>query len=179
MNELEHETLERQHRMRPEIANLLRVIYPALIDDQTVEVYENVKGVSSNLYFISHTSEEHRDPELNSMSNEHEAAYLIALCNYLVLQGYAPSRITILTPYTGQVGKLCSLSVRLAGASTSSSRISAPLYPRTPRRAIEIGYIIIIIIIIIHLYTSWITDIYQTAECINHRFYLLKTEYVI
>ena len=103
INELEHETLERQHRMRPEIANFLRIIYPGLIDDQSVEVYDNVRGVSTNLYFISHTSEEHRDEELKSMSNEHEATYLVALCNYLVLQGYAQSQITILTPYTGQV----------------------------------------------------------------------------
>lgn len=103
INELEHETLERQHRMRPEIANFLRIIYPRLVDDQSVKAYENVKGVSRSLYFISHSSEEHRDDELKSMSNEHEATYLVALCNYLVLQGYAPSRITVLTPYTGQV----------------------------------------------------------------------------
>jgi len=68
-----------------------------------VKVYDNVKGVSTNLFFISHVCEEHRDEELKSMSNEHEATYLVALCNYLVLQGYAPSQITILTPYTGQV----------------------------------------------------------------------------
>ena len=103
INELEHETLERQHRMRPEIADFMRIIYPGLIDDQSVQVYDSVKGVSTNLYFISHTSEEHRDEELKSMSNEHEASYLVALSNYLILQGYSPSQITILTPYTGQV----------------------------------------------------------------------------
>ena len=103
INELEHETLERQHRMRPEIAEFLRLIYPGLIDDRSVRGYEAVKGVSSSVFFIGHSSEEHRDEELKSMSNEHEASYLIALCNYLVLQGYSPSQITILTPYTGQV----------------------------------------------------------------------------
>ena len=103
LNQLEHETLERQHRMRPEIADFLRIIYPGLIDDRSVEVYDSVKGVSTNIYFISHTSEEHRDEELKSMSNEHEATYLVAFCNYLILQGYSPTQITILTPYTGQV----------------------------------------------------------------------------
>ena len=39
INELEHETLERQHRMRPEIANFMRLIYPGLIDDQSVQVH--------------------------------------------------------------------------------------------------------------------------------------------
>ena len=38
INELEHETLERQHRMRPEIANFLRLIYPGLIDHHSVQV---------------------------------------------------------------------------------------------------------------------------------------------
>ena len=103
LNGLEHETLERQHRMRPEIAHFLRLIYPGLVDDHSVEVYPNVKGVSSNVYFVSHSSEEHRDEDLKSMSNDHEAMYVMALCNYLVLQGYSPSQITILTPYTGQV----------------------------------------------------------------------------
>jgi len=37
-NELDHETLERQHRMRPQIANFLRLIYPGLIDDPSVQV---------------------------------------------------------------------------------------------------------------------------------------------
>jgi len=58
-----------------------------------LQVYDNVKGVSSNVFFISHTSEEHRDEELKSMSNEHEATYLVSLCNYLVLQGYSPSQV--------------------------------------------------------------------------------------
>jgi len=65
----------------------------------TVQVYDNVKGVSSNVFFISHTSEEHRDEELKSMSNEHEATYLVALCNYLVLQGYSPSQVVKRPPY--------------------------------------------------------------------------------
>ena len=103
INELEHETLVRQHRMRPEIAEFLRIIYPGLVDDDVVKVYDNVKGVSTNLYFVNHTYEEHRDEELKSMSNEHEATYLVALCNYLVQQAYSPSQITVLTPYTGQV----------------------------------------------------------------------------
>ena len=59
-----------------------------------IQEYESVKGVRSNVFFISHTSEEHRDEELKSMSNEHEATYLVALCNYLVLQGYSPRQVS-------------------------------------------------------------------------------------
>ena len=52
-----------------------------------------MKGVSSNVFFVSHAAEEHRDEELKSMSNEHEASYLVALCNYIVLQGYSPAQV--------------------------------------------------------------------------------------
>lgn len=38
INQLEHETLERQHRMRPDIADFLRIIYPGLVDDLSVQV---------------------------------------------------------------------------------------------------------------------------------------------
>jgi len=65
-------------------------------------VYENVKGVSSNVFFVSHAAEEHRDEELKSMSNEHEASYLVALCNYIVLQGYSPAQV-VYPPFSGSV----------------------------------------------------------------------------
>jgi len=38
-----------------------------------------------------------------SKSNKYEAAFLAALCRHLILQGYAPSEITVLTTYTGQM----------------------------------------------------------------------------
>ena len=38
-----------------------------------------------------------------SKSNEHEATFLANFCRYLILQGYTPDRITILTTYTGQM----------------------------------------------------------------------------
>jgi superfamily I DNA and/or RNA helicase len=38
-----------------------------------------------------------------SKANPHEAKFLSSLCRYFVQQGYAPSRITILTTYTGQM----------------------------------------------------------------------------
>ena len=37
MNDLDHETLQRQHRMRPQIADLLRLIYPQLTDHDSVQ----------------------------------------------------------------------------------------------------------------------------------------------
>ena len=41
--------------------------------------------------------------ENRSHSNIHEAKFIGALCQYLLQQGYSPSEITVLTPYSGQL----------------------------------------------------------------------------
>jgi hypothetical protein len=38
-----------------------------------------------------------------SRRNSHEAHFLVALCRYLILQGYEPNTITILAAYTAQM----------------------------------------------------------------------------
>jgi len=48
--------------------------------------------------------------ESSSHKNTHEGDFLIALCRYLVLQGYSPSRITILAAYSGQMFYLRNVS---------------------------------------------------------------------
>ncbi len=99
-------TLAKQHRMRPEIANLVAPIYPELVNDESVMNYDHIKGVSKDIYFISHSHQEEHNEELKSKSNYHEAKYAVGLCRYLLLQGYAPDRVTILTTYSGQLFKL-------------------------------------------------------------------------
>lgn len=102
-NDIPHETLRNQHRMRPEIADLVRIIYDDLNDHATVAQYDDIRGVGTNLFLVNHDEEELKDEELKSVSNIHEASFVVALCRYLTLQGYRPSQITILTPYTGQM----------------------------------------------------------------------------
>eukprot|EP00794_Sanderia_malayensis_P005584 gene5584-6273_t len=102
-NGMECYSLNIQHRMRPCIADLLHDIYPELENHPSVENYPDVLGVEKNLYFINHDFEESSNEELKSKSNEHEAEYIVALCWYLLMQGYAPERITVLTLYTGQL----------------------------------------------------------------------------
>ncbi|XP_047131082.1 NFX1-type zinc finger-containing protein 1 isoform X1 [Hydra vulgaris] len=105
-NNVPCETLQEQHRMRPQISNLMLNIYPELKDHNSVLMYESIKGVQSNIFFITHNFLEESDTEIKSKSNDHEAKYVAALCKYLMLQGYKPDQITILTPYTGQLIKL-------------------------------------------------------------------------
>ena len=97
-----HATLQNQHRMRPEIAELVRPhIYETLYNHETVQNYPHIKGIGSDIFFISHTK-----PELRSdlsHSNCYESQYLVALCRYLLQHDYEPSQITILVTYSGQL----------------------------------------------------------------------------
>ena len=93
-----------QHRMRPEIAALTKRIYDHdIVDHESVCKYDDITGVTSNLFFIDHCKPEILEGGLQSYSNPHEAHFLVALCNYLLLQGYKQRQITILTMYTGQL----------------------------------------------------------------------------
>ena len=98
--------LSTQHRMRPEIARLMRFIYDDLQNHDSVYKYDNVRGVSRNMFFIDHRCLEDVsdvNDKIKSHSNQHEAKYIAALCEYFLLQGYEPNQITVLTMYSGQV----------------------------------------------------------------------------
>ncbi|KAF4525633.1 hypothetical protein B566_EDAN001232, partial [Ephemera danica] len=97
-------TLQVQHRMAPEMATLIvPTIYPVLYNDPTVLERPAVNGVPKRLFFVTHTQPEQQDTEMTSRKNEHEAQFLIALCEHLIIQGYEESKITILTTYKGQM----------------------------------------------------------------------------
>ncbi|XP_060580703.1 NFX1-type zinc finger-containing protein 1-like [Ruditapes philippinarum] len=102
-NGIEFNCLELQHRMRPEISSIMRHIYPDLKDHEHVRSYPNVKGVSTNLFLVNHSHMEICSNEIKSYSNPKEAEYAVALCRYLLLQGYKKDEITILTTYSGQL----------------------------------------------------------------------------
>ena len=97
------ETLNIQHRMRPEIAALMKHIYNDLQSHESVEKYEDIKGMKKNMFFINHSHLEDPCEDSHSHVNQHEAIFLVALCRYLLQQGYAAHQITLLTTYTGQM----------------------------------------------------------------------------
>ena len=92
-----------QHRMRPEIAALMKHIYTDLENHESVEKYEDIKGIKKNMFFVNHSHLENHNDESHSHTNEHEATFVVALCRYLLQQGYSTGQITILTTYTGQM----------------------------------------------------------------------------
>ncbi|XP_059147746.1 NFX1-type zinc finger-containing protein 1-like [Physella acuta] len=96
-------TLIEQHRMRPEISRFIKHVYPHLKDHESVQNYEDVRGVKSNVFFIQHSYEESVVEDSTSKSNVHEARFLTALCKYFLQQGYQGRQITILAGYLDQV----------------------------------------------------------------------------
>jgi len=107
INRMDCKQLCIQHRMRPEIASLTKRIYDhEIIDHDFVCNFDDISGVSHNLFFIDHCEPEIEVRGLQSFSNPHEAGFLVALCRYLLLQGYKPEQITVLTMYTGQLLEL-------------------------------------------------------------------------
>jgi hypothetical protein len=103
-NKLPVSTLEFQHRMRPEISQfLVPHIYHELKDHEKVFNYDNVKGIKDDVVFLNHSVQEDGVEDTRSHTNDHEAALVVGLCDYLLKQGYEPNQITVLTMYSGQM----------------------------------------------------------------------------
>ena len=104
MNNMDCKRLSVQHRMHPEIAALTKRIYDhEIIDHESVKDFEKISGVCHNLFFIEHNHPERMVNGLQSYANDHEAEFMVALCRYLLCQGYKQSQITVLTMYIGQL----------------------------------------------------------------------------
>lgn len=90
--------------MRPEISVFARLFYEQDISNHvSVTNYPDVRGLSSNIYFIEHTHEETEISELKSKVNRFEAVFVAKMCEYLLKQEYEPSQITVITMYLGQL----------------------------------------------------------------------------
>ncbi|KZT43420.1 P-loop containing nucleoside triphosphate hydrolase protein [Sistotremastrum suecicum HHB10207 ss-3] len=105
-----HTTLRQQHRMRPEISSLVRELtYPELIDDPKTRGRPDIRGLRSNVVFISHErpEEELKGTEerdmMTSKRNMFEAQMVWKIVKYLAQQGYGTENIVVLTPYLGQL----------------------------------------------------------------------------
>lgn len=99
-----------QRRMRPEISQLIRRVYPNLQDHDSVANLPSVVGMRKNLFWLDHNHPEDEGGDgarVKSHSNRWEADMATALVRHLVRQGkYKPEDIALLTPYTGQLQQL-------------------------------------------------------------------------
>jgi superfamily I DNA and/or RNA helicase len=108
-----HTTLNKQHRMRPEISSLVRSLtYPELEDAEKTQGRPALRGFQDNVIFVSHAHPElnadriadRRDGGANSSKeNLYEAEMVLKCVRYLGQQGYGTENIVVLTPYLGQL----------------------------------------------------------------------------
>ena len=111
-----HTTLAKQHRMRPEISNLVkRLMYPDLQDDAKTLDRPHLRGFQSDVVFFNHNRPEVQANSLAdrrdegskvSRQNLFEAEMVLKTVRYLAQQGYGTDKQVVLTPYLGQLGLL-------------------------------------------------------------------------
>jgi hypothetical protein len=111
-----HQTLQKQHRMRPEISALIRELtYPDLQDAPGTANRPTPRGVRDFIVFIDHQQPEdvnmnladRRDMDAkSSKQNRHEVEMVMKIVRYLIQQGYRTDDVVILTPYLGQLQQL-------------------------------------------------------------------------
>lgn len=108
-----HTTLQKQHRMHPDIAVLVRELtYPDLKDDIKTTLREPIRGLEDRVVFVNHNHPENqneklvdkRDPGVKaSKENVFEAQMVLKIVKYLAQQGYKTNNLVVLTPYLGQL----------------------------------------------------------------------------
>lgn len=102
MNDVEFSQLTRQHRMRPEIRELINPLYEDLQDHPGVRGRENVPGMGGfDTFFFTHSWHETFDHAF-SKCNVEEAATVVGFFDYLVHNGLQTHEITVLTFYNAQ-----------------------------------------------------------------------------
>ncbi|KAI0869260.1 P-loop containing nucleoside triphosphate hydrolase protein [Hypoxylon argillaceum] len=114
-------TLLNQHRMRPEISELIRHNYPALYDAPGTHNRPHLLGFQSDVIFVNHSQPEAKhnvlldkwDPNMkSSKQNVYEADMVLKCVRYLGQQNYKTDNIVILTPYLGQLSLLREMLAR-------------------------------------------------------------------
>lgn len=98
-------TLRMQSRMRPEMVELLRPIYP------DVENHERVSGaghavppcLQHSMFFWTHA---HPEQAERSVMNDGEALMVLRLLEWLAAEGHAPESITVIAAYSQQVRRI-------------------------------------------------------------------------
>uniref|UniRef100_A0A7S0VPX4 AAA+ ATPase domain-containing protein n=1 Tax=Hemiselmis tepida TaxID=464990 RepID=A0A7S0VPX4_9CRYP len=105
--------LDVQHRMRPEISTLVRsFMYPELKDGEGTLNRTHVRGLTSDVVFITHEEPEQGEEDLSGMGptrskiNPHEVEMAVQTVEYLMKQGYQANQMVVLTPYLGQLVEL-------------------------------------------------------------------------
>ena len=86
-NNIKYVSLKYQRRMKPLFANFVRLIYGEDdYVDKGVEDREQIKGMVSDMFIVTHENVEKEKDGMKSKCNSYEAKYLVKLCEYLLKQ---------------------------------------------------------------------------------------------
>ncbi|KAI6611012.1 hypothetical protein MCOR08_010878 [Pyricularia oryzae] len=117
-----HSTLQRQHRMHPDLSLYPRALtYPNLLDGAQTAMRPAIEGLSNRIIFVNHEHPEATDNHIadrrdagakTSKSNKFEATMVLALVRYLAQQGYGTDKMVVLTPYMGQLRLLHDILIK-------------------------------------------------------------------
>ena len=94
--------LSTQHRMAPEIARLVRPVYPHLQNHPSVQGRPPLPGFNKRLLFLTHNIAEDTGRD-RSKSNRHEAEMVVGIAKLLITLGVKAQEIVILVAYLGQL----------------------------------------------------------------------------
>eukprot|EP01053_Blabericola_migrator_P009427 Blabericola_migrator_1__9426@NODE_50_length_16319_cov_92_020182_g46_i0_p3_GENE_NODE_50_length_16319_cov_92_020182_g46_i0NODE_50_length_16319_cov_92_020182_g46_i0_p3_ORF_typecomplete_len1065_score140_87AAA_12/PF13087_6/2_7e52AAA_11/PF13086_6/1_2e30AAA_19/PF13245_6/2_3e08AAA_19/PF13245_6/3_4e03Viral_helicase1/PF01443_18/4_5e03Viral_helicase1/PF01443_18/8_8e09AAA_30/PF13604_6/0_041AAA_30/PF13604_6/0_14UvrDhelicase/PF00580_21/0_00031UvrDhelicase/PF00580_21/1_6e02DUF2075/PF09848_9/0_00037DUF2075/PF09 len=89
-----------QHRMRPEIRELINIFYDDLEDHESTKSWPNIRGVANNLFWVDHLNKERQVD--GSYFNIFEAEYSAAFVKLLLKHEYKETDIAVLTFYRQQ-----------------------------------------------------------------------------
>eukprot|EP00658_Telonema_sp_P-2_P011832 TRINITY_DN14531_c0_g1_i1.p1 TRINITY_DN14531_c0_g1~~TRINITY_DN14531_c0_g1_i1.p1 ORF type:complete len:748 (+),score=185.98 TRINITY_DN14531_c0_g1_i1:122-2365(+) len=131
-------SLSLQLRMRPEICDLVRPFYSHLQDHDRVFQHPPCRGVHRNVFFLTHGVYEDEVFRTSSKQNSHEARFLAKLAEYFVLvKGYQPSEVTLLTPYLGQKRLFKEILAQSDESRADGRTLAPPLMPDRGQRTHE------------------------------------------
>ncbi len=68
-NKVDHSTLSTQRRMRPEISKIMNLIYPSLLNHESVMSYPKVHGITKDVFFYDHNWKEENNEFMMSKAN--------------------------------------------------------------------------------------------------------------
>jgi len=98
-------TLRMQSRMRPEMVELLRPIYPDVQNHERVSGAEHAVPpcLQHSMFFWTHA---HPEQAERSVMNEGETLMVLRLLEWLMAEGHAPESITVIAAYSQQVRRI-------------------------------------------------------------------------
>lgn len=127
-----HVTLNTQWRAHPDLASLITPsIYRNLLNSSTVGTHPPVRGLQSRIFFINHQHLEDSEQQAKveaadqgGRSNTYEAKMVLGLAQYLLLNGYSPKQVVILSMYKQQLRLLRSLAKEISGGTLINNSVS-------------------------------------------------------